>query len=392
MERQPASLRIGKRELAAMLVGVLLYVGASWVTNFATLGFGAESALAGTIRPGVAVPIFCGLVFGPIVGFVVGFFGNLLLDFIAGYVTLPPLGASPATIVTSLQLNWEFGNGLMGLIPGIAAMFHRRYVTRRELVRAVGISFVAIIVGIGLAATLDPLLFPASYANVSSVWDVVLWEQFIPITLTNCINATVIVPIVLFNYERLDLRSRDSLRSGLMRRILLTIVISAAVPITLLTIFLFQANLSGGSSSTGGGTLVIVQLTFTIGLTAVFIVTNAALMAQSMTRPLLRLITAAQAMECGHLTAQEAAELKDIHGNDEIAQLSKMFGTMAQEVIQREENLRKHVQELQIIIDEQKRSDQVKEIVETDFFRDLQQKAHAMRRRGKSAPADAVQE
>lgn len=67
--------------------------------------------------------------------------------------------------------------------------------------------------------------------------------------------------------------------------------------------------------------------------------------------------------------------------NDEIGQLSKMFRLMIGKVYQREQSLRKQVEELQIEIDEVKRQRAVSEIVDTDFFLDLQQRAREMRQR-----------
>jgi hypothetical protein len=54
---------------------------------------------------------------------------------------------------------------------------------------------------------------------------------------------------------------------------------------------------------------------------------------------------------------------------------------MTTKVAQRERSLRHEVQESRIEIDETKRRQQVDEIVETDFFRDLQAEAQAQRRR-----------
>ncbi|MFC1715604.1 HAMP domain-containing protein [Candidatus Poribacteria bacterium] len=66
---------------------------------------------------------------------------------------------------------------------------------------------------------------------------------------------------------------------------------------------------------------------------------------------------------------------------DEVGQLREHFNTMVSEVYQREETLKRRVQELEIAIDEEKRKEQVEEIVGTDFFRDLRQKAKVMRAR-----------
>lgn len=64
---------------------------------------------------------------------------------------------------------------------------------------------------------------------------------------------------------------------------------------------------------------------------------------------------------------------------DELDRLSKVFELMVGKVEHREQNLRIQVQKLQIEIDESKRQNQVSEIVDTDFFRDLQSKAEELR-------------
>ncbi|PDV97755.1 ECF transporter S component [Candidatus Chloroploca asiatica] len=363
------------------LLGAVLYAATSWVTVFATT---SSSAIAGNLRPGVAIPIFFGFAFGPLVGFVVGFGGNLLADTLTGFVQFPLDASSPRALAASLQINWQVANGLLGLIPGFAVLRQWCYQTREGLLKALALTSFAV-VGAGLfAAVLDPFVFV--YEDQTTIWQTVARDN-LPLVLINWIYAAVIVPILLFNYAYRHLYGPAMLRAGLMQRVLLTVVISAAVPIIMLSIFLLEANarLNGGWSGAFGG--VFFQLAVTILMTTVFILTNAALMAQSMTRPLIELSASARAMEKNTLTLAQAETLKATTGDDEIAQLSRVFGTMAQEVIQREQELRKHVQELQIMIDEHKRSDQVKEIVETDFFRDLKQKARAMRERGKAQPA-----
>ncbi len=369
-----------RRAISASVGGILLYAATSWVTSFAMTG---ASTIAGSLRPGVAIPIFFGFVFGPLVGFVVGFFGNLLNDLIAGYASFSLSYPSFVVLAASLQLNWQLGNGLMGLVAGLDAAVYARQRMRQYFFRSMGITLLAVVVGIGVAAFLDPLVFPASYSDPATRWSKVLNELFIPISLTNAISALLLVPPLLFNHENLDLGLRGYLRSGLMRRLVLTIVITAAVPTVLLSLFLLEANAGPTSDWRAAFSGVFVNLAITVILTTLFVITNAAMMARSISKPLVNLGGAARAMEQGELTIEQAAELRVSEGNDEVAQLSRTFGKMAQEVIQREQDLRKHVQELQIIIDEHKRSDQVKEIVESDFFRDLKQKARTMRERGK---------
>jgi hypothetical protein len=54
---------------------------------------------------------------------------------------------------------------------------------------------------------------------------------------------------------------------------------------------------------------------------------------------------------------------------------------MVSKVHQREQILRRQVEELKIEIDEAKRQKQVNEIVESDFFQNVQARAQAMRQR-----------
>jgi hypothetical protein len=56
---------------------------------------------------------------------------------------------------------------------------------------------------------------------------------------------------------------------------------------------------------------------------------------------------------------------------------------MVGKVAQREKTLRARVQQLEIMVDRSKLDKQVKEIVESDFFQDLQSKVQGMRSRFK---------
>jgi nitrate/nitrite-specific signal transduction histidine kinase len=100
--------------------------------------------------------------------------------------------------------------------------------------------------------------------------------------------------------------------------------------------------------------------------------------AKTMARPIHELTAAAQAIE-----HDEAFEPESIAGvaaqSDELGQLARVFRDMALAVQERERKLKNQVRQLRIQIDEEKRQRQVKEIVEDDFFQDLQAKAREMR-------------
>jgi uncharacterized membrane protein len=60
------------------------------------------------LRPAIAIPMFFGYAFGPTVGFFTGAVGNMFGDALTGF---------------SLSPQWSVGNGLVGMIAGIALLF-----------------------------------------------------------------------------------------------------------------------------------------------------------------------------------------------------------------------------------------------------------------------------
>jgi methyl-accepting chemotaxis protein len=66
--------------------------------------------------------------------------------------------------------------------------------------------------------------------------------------------------------------------------------------------------------------------------------------------------------------------------NDEVSTLAQLFNTMLEKVREREETLQHEVEELKVQIDMEKRQQDVKEIVESEFFQDLKQRAAAVRK------------
>ncbi len=73
------------------------------------------------------------------------------------------------------------------------------------------------------------------------------------------------------------------------------------------------------------------------------------LVAQSLSRPLQHLTQAAQLMEAGQFTLEQAAEFKATGGEGEINHLRRVFGRMAQEVILRYQETQKRNAELQAV-------------------------------------------
>jgi GAF domain-containing protein len=75
---------------------------------------------------------------------------------------------------------------------------------------------------------------------------------------------------------------------------------------------------------------------------------------------------------------------------EQIATSLSSLATVALEAYIREQSLRQQIQQLRIEIDEAKRQQQVDEIVETDFFQELQLKAHQIRRRPRRGKSERL--
>lgn len=99
-----------------------------------------------------------------------------------------------------------------------------------------------------------------------------------------------------------------------------------------------------------------------------------------LSRPIAQLTRIAEQIGEGRYD-QDLTALTGMKTRDEISKLAEVFDIMIDKVYAREQTLRQRVEELQIQIDESKKQTAISEIVDTDFFRDLQVKAVQLRER-----------
>lgn len=92
-----------------------------------------------------------------------------------------------------------------------------------------------------------------------------------------------------------------------------------------------------------------------------------------------RVTEAARELEANRFQPQA---LTDLAGrNDALGSLARVFITMADEVRRREEQLAAQVRELRVVIDQRQVAEQVEQITDSDFFRDLKARARRMSRK-----------
>ncbi len=104
--RNNKAWEIGTRQVVWMAIGAALYAVFSWLFNGSVFVVPSLSQVA--LRPAIAIPMFFGYAFGPVVGFFSGAVGNMFGDALTGF------GLSP---------QWSIGNGLVGLIAGLPMLF-----------------------------------------------------------------------------------------------------------------------------------------------------------------------------------------------------------------------------------------------------------------------------
>jgi hypothetical protein len=98
------------------------------------------------------------------------------------------------------------------------------------------------------------------------------------------------------------------------------------------------------------------------------------------TRALNRLTTAATAIEQDEPYQKEWLQ-PVVRRGDEIGRLGRVFDKMANEVRSRVDRLKSEVVKLRIEVDQSRKQQQVAEITNSDYFKELQEKAASVRRR-----------
>jgi energy-coupling factor transport system substrate-specific component len=175
------SWKFGTREVVYSAIGAALYAILSLATNWIQL----PSAGNVSFRPAIVIPMFFGIAFGPIVGFISGFLGNIISDLIAGY---------------GFWFWWDLGNGIIGLIPGLIAVWMTTYRAAKDILWAELFAIIGIVVGMGLASLSEMWV---SGADISTV----IFANFIPAAIPDLINGLILLPILMVAYSAIIKRS-----------------------------------------------------------------------------------------------------------------------------------------------------------------------------------------
>lgn len=243
MSSDSAAWEVGTRQVVFMGTGAALYGIFAWLFNASVIVLPSISLVS--IRPAIAIPVFFGYVFGPVVGFFTGAVGNLLGDFLSGWGVFP---------------TWDIGNGLIGFVAGLVMVYRDRENVKSSVmwlvagltvvvigllvlnpevphpwtgeltnfsdylwvlvlagVLAVGATFLVKVFGedtaqINLWGSLG-IIVGIGYAAIGDIWvsgytfAVTMIGQFVPAAGPNIINAAILAPILLVAYNAVTART-----------------------------------------------------------------------------------------------------------------------------------------------------------------------------------------
>jgi energy-coupling factor transport system substrate-specific component len=180
MQQNESLWSFGTRQVVYGAIGAALYGVFSWVTNI----FPLPAAGNITFRPAVAVLIFFGVAYGPWVGLLAGLIGNTIGDGLSGW---------------GFFWNWSVGNGLMGMVPGLAMAMIQDFRSQRGIFTGVGWGVLGIAVGM-LFASLTEMFVGGIDLSTALV------GYFTPAFIGNLVVTVVLLPILMVAFAAVSAR------------------------------------------------------------------------------------------------------------------------------------------------------------------------------------------
>ncbi|MEZ8843837.1 ECF-type riboflavin transporter substrate-binding protein [Vibrio splendidus] len=153
--------------------------------------FGVPVFANTTLKPAMAVLALFSVLFGPIVGFLVGFIGHWVTDLFAGW---------------GVWLTWVLGSGIVGIVIGLFPMMTKNRLQQGELPMKDFVLFVILalagnVVGYGCSAFLDTILYAEPFTKV--------FTQLSIIAAGNTVLIAVVGFLILKSVAKRNKQSRN---------------------------------------------------------------------------------------------------------------------------------------------------------------------------------------
>jgi hypothetical protein len=214
-KRQSNAWNVGWREVVAAMLGVLLYGLLSHANVIVLISTGTPDVFL----PALLIPLLFGAIYGPWVGLVVGGFGFLLGDYIAnawlanfvwdnGYIYAGNFFGGALVNFRDL-VGWNgipgyLANGLVGMVAGFATAGPRRRFNDVYALATIGVvSAIAVTTAIAMVVYSAVPLYNSTYYSPGQAT-----VAFFDTALPNLLVALVLLPALLWLYDKVALRRR----------------------------------------------------------------------------------------------------------------------------------------------------------------------------------------
>jgi energy-coupling factor transport system substrate-specific component len=179
------SMNFSAKTVVVIAIGAALY-GIGGLPMFGVPVFANT-----TLKPAMAVLALFSVLFGPIVGFLVGFIGHWVTDLFAGW---------------GVWLTWVLGSGIVGMVIGLFPMMTKNRLQQGELPMKDFVLFVILalagnVVGYGCSAFLDTILYAEPFTKV--------FTQLSIIAAGNTVLIAVVGFLILKSVAKRNKQSRN---------------------------------------------------------------------------------------------------------------------------------------------------------------------------------------
>jgi len=144
-----------------------------------------------TLKPAMAVLALFSVLYGPVVGFLVGFIGHWVTDLFAGW---------------GVWFTWVLGSGIVGLVIGLFPAITKNKIAEgifetKDFVIFVVLTIVGNVVGYGCSAFLDTVLYAEPFAKV--------FTQLVIIAAGNTVLIAIVGLFILKSVAKRNMQSRN---------------------------------------------------------------------------------------------------------------------------------------------------------------------------------------
>lgn len=168
--------RFSNKEIVYVVTGAFFYAVLFWILKTWPVSFPVGN-LTVNVSPAIAIPIFLGLLFGPIVGGLTGLIGQAL----GGIVS-----------ASGFSWPWVVGVGLVGLIAGLAVYVVREYKTVNDYLKGGLFILLGCWAGAAFGALVGEVLILKQGDMAAGT------TKLLSQGLTYTLNGIVLVPILLY--------------------------------------------------------------------------------------------------------------------------------------------------------------------------------------------------